>query len=308
MKTPIRIPALMLMLMTSMALCLAVSRARDGKAKDEVWNGFLAKVGEAIAAGAASSAAEIVSPPYPPSPAMARVEFDWSTHRREAEGSDNWPVTWAGDGHQYAAWGDGGGFGGDNKKGRVTLGVARIEGDADSYTGHNVWGGFAPEREATFGGKSYGILSAGGTLYLWVVPQPGPHLKECRLASSLDHGATWTKADWAFRFEDGLSIPAFLNFGRDNDGARDAFIYTGAKGTSRCRPFSGVSPSSGSAPAAPGSRWSSPARTRTTRGTRWRGGSCRALRSEGAGRRSRPSAGNAGPAGRGSRTTPLFTG
>lgn len=164
--------------------------------------------------------------PYPRSQVIGDIEFDWSTHRREANGSDNWPITWADDDHQYTAWGDGGGFGGDNKKGRVTLGVARVEGDAAGYTGRNVWGGFEPKHAAQFGGKSYGILSVAGTLYMWVVPQPGPHLKECRLASSIDHGATWQQADWAFRFEDGLSIPTFLNFGRDYDGARDEFIYS----------------------------------------------------------------------------------
>lgn len=164
--------------------------------------------------------------PYPPSPLVERVEFDWGTHRREAPGSDNWPVTCADDGHQYTAWGDGGGFGGDNQRGRVTLGVARIEGDAGNYTGKNVWGGFEAEHPAQFGGKSYGILSIGGTLHMWVVPQPGPHLKECRLATSTDHGATWDRADWAFRFEDGLSIPTLLNFGRDYAGARDAYAYT----------------------------------------------------------------------------------
>lgn len=164
--------------------------------------------------------------PYPHSQVIERVEFDWSSHRREAVGSDNWPVTWADDGHQYTAWGDGGGFGGDNKKGRVTLGVARIKGEAANYSGKNLWGGFESERAATFGGKSYGILSIGGVLYMWVGPQPGPHLRECRLASSRDHGLTWTQADLVFRFEDGLSIPTFLNFGRDYAGARDGFVYS----------------------------------------------------------------------------------
>ena len=164
--------------------------------------------------------------PHPASPVIAGMEFDWSTHRREAPGSDNWPMTWADDGHQYTAWGDGGGFGGDNKKGRVTLGVARIEGGATNYTPVNIWGGVEPGREATFGGKSYGILSLDGVLHMWVVPQPGPHLKECRIFSSTDHGRTWTRSDCAFRFDEGLSIPTFLNFGRDYAGARDGYVYS----------------------------------------------------------------------------------
>ncbi|MEO6786785.1 MAG: hypothetical protein ABI318_11685 [Chthoniobacteraceae bacterium] len=87
-------------------------------------------------------------------------------------------------------------------------------------------GGFEAEHPRQFGGKSYGILSIVGTLFMWVVPQAGPHLKECRVASSTDHGATWTRAEWAFRFEDGLSIPTLLNFGRDYADARDGFVYS----------------------------------------------------------------------------------
>ncbi len=121
--------------------------------------------------------------PYLPSPVIGRVEFAWSTHKRLAEGSDNWPTTWADDGNLYTAWGDGGGFGGSNSAGRVTLGVARVEGDASSYTGANVWGEHQSEHPAQFGGKSYGIISVGGVLYMWVVPQPGPHLRECRIAA-----------------------------------------------------------------------------------------------------------------------------
>jgi len=69
--------------------------------------------------------------PYPPSPVIAGIWFDWSTHRRHALGSDNWQLTWADDDHQCGAWGDGGGFGGNNWDGRVGLGYGRIEGDWD---------------------------------------------------------------------------------------------------------------------------------------------------------------------------------
>ena len=55
-----------------------------------------------------------------------------ASHLRAAEGSDNWPVTWSDDDHQYAVWGDGGGFEGNESDGRASFGVARIEGD-----GHN---------------------------------------------------------------------------------------------------------------------------------------------------------------------------
>ena len=174
----------------------------------------------------ASLGATAAPAPYPPSPTLAGVEFDFSTHRRLAPGSDNWPTTWAGDGHLYTAWGDGGGFGGTNSKGRVFLGIARVEGEADAYTGRNLWGGFEPVAPARFGGKSYGILAVDGLLYLWVAPQPNPHLAESRLAWSADLGVTWQLADWMFPFADGLTVPTFLNFGRDYAGARDGYVYS----------------------------------------------------------------------------------
>jgi hypothetical protein len=86
-----------------------------------------------FAAGAAA--------PCAPSPVIAGMTLDWSTHQRHALGSDNFQLTWAGDDHQYGAWGDGGGFGGANSDGRLGLGFARIEGDWDDYKGFNVWGG-----------------------------------------------------------------------------------------------------------------------------------------------------------------------
>lgn len=165
-------------------------------------------------------------PPYPPSPVVAGIEFDFSTHRRLAPGSDNWPTTWADDGHLYSAWGDGGGFGGTNSRGRVLLGVARIEGGPTDYAGRNRWGGFEPVAPALFGGKSYGLLAVNGVLYMWVAPQPNPHLDHSRLAWSTDHGVTWQLAAWRFPFADGLTIPTFLNFGRGYAGARDDYVYS----------------------------------------------------------------------------------
>ena len=175
--------------------------------------------------------------PYAPSKVIAGVEFDWATHQRHAPGSDNWPLTWADDGHQYAAWGDGGGFGGTNSRGRVSLGVARVEGRWNDVRGQNVWGGVDPESPATFRGKSYGILSVDGTLYLWWAPDPLPHLTETRIAWSTDRGRTWQRSDWAFTFEDEVTIPTFLNVGQDHRrrarraaeesrGTRDEYVYS----------------------------------------------------------------------------------
>lgn len=165
-------------------------------------------------------------PPYPQSTWIKGIDLDFSSHRRLASGSDNWPVTWADDGHLYTAWGDGGGFGGTNQTGRVSLGVARIEGDADDYRPVNLWGGVDSQNPTQFDGKCYGILSVAGVLYMWVAEQPARHMKACKIACSTDHGAHWLLANWQLTFEDGLTVPTFLNFGQDYAGARDRYVYS----------------------------------------------------------------------------------
>ena len=175
----------------------------------------------ALFAQASVDGQEALDPPYPQSAAIAGFELDWSTHKRFAPGSDNFQLTWAADGNLYGAWGDGGGFGGTNSQGRVGFGIARIVGNADDYRGYNVWGGQNPENQATFDGKSWGMLSVESVLYQWVVPDHPEgksyrnHYEYIELAHSLDFGATWTKADWRFNQSDDLTIPTFLNCGKD---------------------------------------------------------------------------------------------
>lgn len=164
--------------------------------------------------------------PYPPSPVIERIEFDFASCDRRAPGSDNWPLTWAADGHQYTSWGDGGGFGGTNEQGRVSLGVARIEGNAGDYRGVNVWGGKDTLSSTSFGGKSYGILALHDTLYMWISPGSGEeNNQEARLAWSLDQGLSWQRASWAFTQEDQIMVPTFCQFGRAYEGARDGYVY-----------------------------------------------------------------------------------
>lgn len=181
----------------------------------------------ASALGVRAGTADEAAPPYPPSPVIADVQWDFASWIRLAPGSDNWPITWADDDNQYTAWGDGGGFGGTNEDGRVSLGVARIEGPADGYAGHNVWGGKDAEHAAQFEGKSYGIICIGGVLYMWVTPGSGAEgYNEARLALSTDYGAMWTGAAWAFTKAEKVVKCAFCQFGRDYAGARDNYVYS----------------------------------------------------------------------------------
>ena len=65
--------------------------------------------------------------PYAPSKMIAGITWAAkATIVRKAKGSDNWPLTWADDDHQYTAYGDGRGFEPFVPK-KLGLGFARIE-------------------------------------------------------------------------------------------------------------------------------------------------------------------------------------
>ncbi|MEX2124957.1 MAG: DUF4185 domain-containing protein [Woeseia sp.] len=160
------------------------------------------------------------------------VRFDFKTLKRAAPGSDNWALTWADDDSQYAAWGDGGGFGGTNALARVSLGLARIVGDFDHFETSNVWGGKSSLAKATFAGKSYGVLAVAPDLWLW---RTGNASNESAfemqdLFVSRDNGRTFEPTGVRFDSTDfpssrGFFAPTFLQFGPGYRGAPDNYVY-----------------------------------------------------------------------------------
>jgi hypothetical protein len=157
--------------------------------------------------------------PYPPSKAITRIDFaPKEAIVRKAKGSDNWPLTWADDGHLYTAYGDGNGFEPFVPR-KLGLGIARVEGGPDHFTGVNIR---APTVENTLSGKAgrkaSGMLMVDGVLYLWA-----RNAGNSQLAWSADHGKTWEWAEW--KFTTGFGCPTFLNFGKNYTGARDEFVY-----------------------------------------------------------------------------------
>jgi CubicO group peptidase (beta-lactamase class C family) len=162
---------------------------------------------------------DTVFAPYPPSPVIRSVEFaPVSSIVRKAFHSDNWPITWADDDCLYTAYGDGRGFKPYTQE-MLSLGVAKVCGNPPDLAGVNVrtqsgeLSGFGPE-----GGKASGLLCVGGVLYMWV-----RNLDNSRLAWSTDHGVSWQWCDW--KFASSFGAPAFLNFARDYQGARDGYVY-----------------------------------------------------------------------------------
>ncbi len=156
------------------------------------------------------------------------VTFNWASHRRAAPGSDNWPATWSNDDHQYAVWGDGGGFGGTNQLGRSSFGVGRIEGGPDDYRTINRFGGYQPECPSNIVGKGHGApISIGGVLYVWVTPEWGPAgYASFTLYKSTNKGCTWTRLNVQFAHATyGVSFGTFVQYGKDNTFA-PPYVYT----------------------------------------------------------------------------------
>ncbi len=169
---------------------------------------------------------------HPRSDFIAGIHFDMDSIVELAPGSDNWAVTWADDDHQYTTWGDGGGFGGDNKRGRVSMGVGRIEGTAEDFAGFNIWGGAKTETAATFSGKSYGILAVGSSLWMWKTGNESDQsaFEEQSLYISADKGRSWAFTGVTFIPESfvnspGFYAPTFLQFGPGYSNSRDDYVY-----------------------------------------------------------------------------------
>jgi hypothetical protein len=181
------------------------------------------RLGLLLLASVDVGASEAPEPPYPHSRVLQSIAWHWETYTTAALGSDLWPVAWGPDDQLYAAWGDGGGFGGSNTDGRVALGFARIEGTPEHWRGVNVNGGKDPEHPASFPrkGKTSGLAIVDGVFYATVNLQDGiwPNVNHV-LAWSTNYGATWTKAEWLFARSEGSFQPAtFLTFGKDYTGA-----------------------------------------------------------------------------------------
>src|SRR5437773_1790385 len=89
---------------------------------------------------AAARAAETDQPaaPYPPSPVITGITWaPADTIVRKARDSDIWATTWADDGSQYTAYGDGTGFVPKVPK-KLSQGLARLEGGPEDFTGVNI--------------------------------------------------------------------------------------------------------------------------------------------------------------------------
>ncbi|MEQ8789719.1 MAG: serine hydrolase [Pirellulaceae bacterium] len=152
-------------------------------------------------------------------PRVIGIDFaPQETILRLAGGSDNWPTTWGDDDAQYTAYGDGWGFKPRVER-KLSVGLARVWGTPDDPRAENLRSESLEDvGDGARGRKASGILMVDGVLYLLI-----RNADNAQLGWSRDHGATWTWADW--RFTTSFGCPTFLNFGRNNAGAPDEYVY-----------------------------------------------------------------------------------
>lgn len=138
------------------------------------------------------------------------------------DGSDNWPLTWADDGHLYTAYGDGYGFD-PMVPDKLGLGFAVVMGDPENgITGLKIRSDAENSNYGENGRKASGMLMVDGVLYMWARNADGDG-HQSQLAWSDDYARTWSWCDW--RFEE-FGYMTFIDYGRNYEGARDKYVYT----------------------------------------------------------------------------------
>lgn len=157
--------------------------------------------------------------PYPPSAVIRGIEWaPKETIKRDAAGSDNWPLTWGDDDAMYGAYGDGNGFTPRTPE-KLSMGFAKILGTPTGFTGTNIRSATGETLgDGQKGRKASGVLMVEGVLYLWA-----RNAGNSQLAWSTDRGVTWAWSDW--KLTTSFGCPTFLNFGRNYAGARDKYVY-----------------------------------------------------------------------------------
>ena len=150
--------------------------------------------------------------PYCSSRLIGGMNWSFSNGYTQANGSDLWPAAWGADGNVYFFFGDGGGFGGDNERGRASFGIATISGEPPPTiaTMHNVYGGYASAHAAQVSGKASALIAIGADFYAIAgiyrptdpksayPHEPSGSPDHLEIASSLGNAYSWRDGEWTF--------------------------------------------------------------------------------------------------------------
>jgi hypothetical protein len=186
--------------------------------------------------------------PYCASTVVKRMTWEWASGYTQPNGSDLWPATWGDDGNVYTFFGDGGGFGGDNERGRASFGIAMIAGapPPTTATAHNIYGGYQAEHPSAINGKASAIIAIGADFYAIAGLYEASDLKSeyphepsgspnhLEIAYSIGNAYSWQQSSWTFcgmqpggqHLLKGTFCPqGFVSYGAGNAGAPDQYVY-----------------------------------------------------------------------------------
>jgi len=177
--------------------------------------------------------------PYPFSTTVTRLT--WDSELLKMEGcisGDNWPIAWVNDDLQITAFCDGKGF--SRQAPSLSQGFACVYGDPPDFHAEN----FKSDADTPMGGGSKGIkasdmIGVDGVLYMFVrnyKPPGSDDFTNARLARSTNLGVNWTWAEW--HFSDTFGCPAFVQFGKNYQGARDDYVYVASQANDSAYGFS----------------------------------------------------------------------
>lgn len=177
--------------------------------------------------------------PYCPSVLIRRMTWDWAHAERTAEGSDLWPVTWGQDGNVYTFFGDGGGFGGDDNRGRTSFGISMMSAPPplSPDAGVNLYGGYQGRHASDLSGKARALVALGADFYAiagiyrqgdpkFSSPQPIAGAPEhIEMAYSRGNAHSWQVSTWSFCAAGGFCPAGFVQFGPGNAGSPGHYLY-----------------------------------------------------------------------------------
>jgi hypothetical protein len=158
---------------------------------------------------------------------IQHINWKWETLKTAAKGTDNFPMTWAADNHQYTMGGDGYGFELQNAKNSLIL--SKVAGPYDAQQYKDLW---------SADGKSYGLLALGERIYVWRGPGSGIKSFAETWLYEFDLSGQLLEKKRLFAQADRLCMPAFLQLGKDYQYAFDDWVYAYAIEPLPTRPFS----------------------------------------------------------------------
>lgn len=158
---------------------------------------------------------------------IERITWQWASIKTAAEGTDNFPMTWAADDRQYTMGGDGYGF--EIQKSKKSMILSRVTGPYDTQRYADLWDS---------DGKSYGLLALGNRLYAWRGPGSGIKSFAETWLYIFDLNGQLIEKKHLFSQSDRICMPAFLQLGKDYEYAFDDWVYAYAIEPLPPQPFS----------------------------------------------------------------------